>query len=71
MSRSITIVVQKDGHFDIHEGERVANGLVWDEMLAEIARLTQSCGDWVNGRYMTDIDTVVDRIERRAYARRA
>lgn len=55
-TRTITIVAQGDGHFDVHEGESVARGLCWDELLGEVARLTAAGQPAGRGRYMRHID---------------
>jgi hypothetical protein len=39
-SRTITIVVNADNHFDVHEGEHVCPRLTWDELLGQVALLT-------------------------------
>lgn len=38
--RIITIVVKGGNHFDVHEGERYADHLCWEEMLGQIATIT-------------------------------
>lgn len=60
MIRSITIICQDDGHFDVHEGERFANGLIFDEMLGEVSRLTTNS----RTRYMQTPDQRLAVLER-------
>lgn len=38
--RKIEIIVVHDGHFDVREGDLTAPGLVWDELLGQIASMT-------------------------------
>lgn len=40
MTRTITIVCQASGAFDVFEGERYQSHLCWDEMLGLVAELT-------------------------------
>lgn len=40
MPRVITIIVHKENHFDVFEGERYSDYLCWDEMLGQIAQMT-------------------------------
>lgn len=54
----IQIVVRGDNHFDVILREHVAQGLIWDEMLAEISRITSG----QKPRYMCHIETLLDRI---------
>jgi hypothetical protein len=38
--RQITICIDDKNDFTVHEGDRFADGLCWDEMLGTIAELT-------------------------------
>lgn len=38
--RTITIIVTDGNNFAVHEGERYANRLCWDEMLGQVACMT-------------------------------
>jgi hypothetical protein len=40
--RIITIVCRAGNDFDVHEGERFADRLCWDEMLGQVATMTLS-----------------------------
>jgi hypothetical protein len=66
--RSITVFVHEEGesagHFTIYEGDSFSGELVWDELLAEIARLTNPAIG--SGRYMQNIDRRLDYLKRRA-----
>jgi hypothetical protein len=65
MTRTITIVCHERGCFDVQEGEKVCDGLAWDEMLGTIAELTHpKIG---SGRYwMVGGDDLVERMQRDA-----
>lgn len=56
MTRTIAIVVQPNGTFDVHEGENVAQSLTTDELLGELARI----GLGQRPRYMKPIDDIVN-----------
>lgn len=66
--RIITVVLHPSGYADIHEGEFVGQGLNYDELLGEIARLgapiTSSYLPAPRGRYMRHIDDVLAWRER-------
>lgn len=41
-TRTLMIVCRGPNDFDVHEGERYASRLTWDEMLGQVAELTHS-----------------------------
>lgn len=64
LPRTLTIVVHPDGACDIFEGEHFADGLSWDELIGEIARLT-SWQHGHRGRYMQHVDRRLEHLLRR------
>lgn len=73
MPRTLSIVVHEHGEiaclFTIVDGENVSQPLIWDELLAEIARLTIAPGHR-NGRYMQSADLIVRLMEKRSDSRK-
>jgi hypothetical protein len=63
---ALTIYRSAENHFDLHFGEYVANGLVYDELLGEVARIA---GGQLP-RYLRHIDAIVNQMEKRAAKRR-
>lgn len=58
-ARTISIVIQGDGHFDVFDSESpddAGQGLNFDELLGEIARV--AAGN--RCRYMRNIEDVID-----------
>jgi hypothetical protein len=60
--RTITIVIHKDNHFDIVAGDGVSDQLIFDEMIAEVIRLTQFD---TKPRYMRATEQRLREMERR------
>lgn len=64
VTRTITIVVNEHC-FHVHEGERFAGDLCWDEMLAQVVSLTHPRLDDPQFRMFT-ADEMLERNARRA-----
>lgn len=60
--QTITITCRAEGDFDVQHGEGIAVGLVFDEMLGEVARLTSG----QIPRYMRHVDAILGWMRRRA-----
>lgn len=65
--RSITIIARGGNDFDVHEGERYAHRLTWDEMLGVVAELTHPAIGGARMRFET-VDQHADRASRLRHA---